>query len=243
MPKRNTNMPPELTPSWDLAPVSVKLFRDHFETLLWLVLLPAFLLNIGLFFVNRTYTSFGPITTDVQATHAIHMLTRTGESQLGIGLIVLGVLWLLITMPAAYGFALRAARGKVTGPPEALRASRRYFWRYYGLNILVSIVLFAGFVALIIPGFIFLRRYYLAPYYLIDRKLGILDAMRTSAHEGKPFAGRIWGTIGVMAVFSFAASAFDIIPYVSLLLVPLFTYLYFFGAALRYREISQVSGN
>jgi hypothetical protein len=111
------------------------------------------------------------------------------------------------------------------------------------LNLFIGGLLVIGFLLLIVPGIVllilFIKRYYLANYYLIDRNLGIKEALLQSHHETAPIAGSIWGIIGVQATFALVAgilgsiSIIGAIPGVFIQLVCLYL------PALRYREIKQ----
>ncbi|MGH7238288.1 MAG: hypothetical protein ACREGF_07170, partial [Candidatus Saccharimonadales bacterium] len=92
------------------------------------------------------------------------------------------------------------------------------------------------------PGLIIIRRYYLTPLYIIGNKMTIADAMRASAEQTKPVSSYVWGMIGVIVVFGIIAAFLANIGFVGPILAVLVSMIYFFGPALRWREINHPGG-
>lgn len=107
--------------------------------------------------------------------------------------------------------------------------------RLLGLGILVGLVVVLGFVAFIVPGFIMIRRYFLAPYVLVDKNVGIIEAMKRSAAMSKNNSGSIWGVIGVTILIGLTG----IVPIFGSIVSVLLGIAYSVAPALRYRELSQ----
>lgn len=61
------------------------------------------------------------------------------------------------------------------------------FWRYLGNSILLCIAVFVGFFLLIVPGIIIITGYGLAPYAVIDRGMGPIEALKESWHITKGY--------------------------------------------------------
>ena len=59
------------------------------------------------------------------------------------------------------------------------------FWRYLGGEILSSVIIFFGFVLLIVPGIIAAVGLGFFPYLIIDRDMGPIDALKESWHISK----------------------------------------------------------
>jgi len=152
-----------------------------------------------------------------------------------------GEILALVLAPAAYLTQLMSVQNKKIDFTKAIKESMHYFWRLIGLAICVGVVVGIGFILLIVPGLIMLRRYILSPYYLLDRDMKIFDAMRASAAESKQFSGAIWGLIGVEILISLASAV------ISILLGPLSAvgflvyYTYYCAPAIRYLEIKRAS--
>src|SRR6185436_11176005 len=92
--------------------------------------------------------------------------------------------------------------------------TKKFGPRLIGLGIIVGLMLLGGFLLFIIPGLIVLRRYYLSPYYLVDKDLTIGEAMKQSAADSKKYSQYIWSVIGVSVLLSFTG----IIPLIGVLL-------------------------
>lgn len=59
------------------------------------------------------------------------------------------------------------------------------FWRYLGASLLYGLMLLAGFILLIVPGVYLMITYAFWPYFLIDKKVSIIDAFKMSAQVTK----------------------------------------------------------
>ncbi len=138
----------------------------------------------------------------------------------------------LIFAPAIVLTQLSSARRKAIDFSTALNGGFKYFWRYVGLAISMTIVIGLGFILFIVPGFFMLRRYILAPYYLIDRDMKVFDAMRASAADSKDFSSAIWVLIGVEILFILLSFVFIGLIFVA---------MYYCAPAIRYLEIKSIS--
>lgn len=147
---------------------------------------------------------------------------------------MIGGLLSLIFLPAAIHLELQAAKGKILNVSEVLSASMRYFWRLLGLMLVIVIVTVLGLFALIVPGLIFIHRFFLAPYLLVAKDLSIREALSTSWDVSKGKAGPIWGVIGVMVLLTL----FNIIPIFGGLISLVLLTLYTCASAYRYYEIT-----
>jgi hypothetical protein len=72
---------------------------------------------------------------------------------------------------------LEGAEHKTIDFNNLWKVTKELGWRMLGLYILVGLVVLVGFILLIIPGLIMIRRYLLAPYVMLDKKVGISEAM------------------------------------------------------------------
>ena len=147
-----------------------------------------------------------------------------------LGLATLALLFMV--MPALFVVQLQSVRGHVIQPMVAFRKGLKHFWRFYGVTILQLIILTLAFVALIVPYFFMLRRYILVQYYVIDRNMGVMDALRLCATDSLTYRSPLWGLVGVTVLLSLAGG----IPIISLVIwIP--TLLYALAPAVRYSEI------
>src|SRR6266542_160258 len=151
--------------------------------------LPAFLILIGV-----------PIVLSLigQGPHLFRASAAgVNEGPLGVVGLVGGVLSLL----AGPGLILLQIKGAQNETPlawdAAFKQGLHFFWRYLGLALLTTIVLIISLALLIVPFFFVLPRLFLAPFFLIDKNMGVVDSMKAS---WKTYGERK-GTWGVMGVF------------------------------------------
>ena len=67
------------------------------------------------------------------------------------------------------------------------------FWRYVGAGILYTLIIFGGLILLIIPGIIWAIKYSLCYYFVIDKGLGPVQAIKAS---GRTTTGVKWQLFG-----------------------------------------------
>jgi len=184
---------PELPGAWDLLNPSIDVLKRCFLPILTLAAAPVVvtILAYALIFANvrgNAPASFGLV---------------------GVVLLIVALAGAALVTPAAYIASLQAARGHKPNAGEVFRAGRPLVWRFVGLSIVLGFIYILSILALIVPFFFMMKRYFLAPYYLIDRNLSIGDALKRSAEAAKrPKA--IWGVLGVTWLFS----APSFIPYI-----------------------------
>jgi uncharacterized membrane protein len=80
------------------------------------------------------------------------------------------------------------------------------FGRYIVLSLLIGLRVWLGLILLIIPGFVMIAKYVLAPYVLIDQKLKTTDSLERSANLVKGVKGQVFGLIVLYVVLIFGPS-------------------------------------
>ena len=123
-----------------------------------------------------------------------------------------GVLQFLLA--AYYGAALvfiwlAGTQGKVKSVQDSLKDTYPVFIKYLVLQILVGLLIGASLLLLIIPFFFVYPRLALAQYYLIDKKMGIMDAINASWNNTKGYSVKVWTV--TLAAISMALLALTII--------------------------------
>jgi uncharacterized membrane protein len=98
----------------------------------------------------------------------------------------------------------------------------------------MSLIIGVGFLLLIVPGLFLLRRYILAPYFLVDKELSINEALNQSAAFSKKYSGAVWGLIGVTILISLLG----IIPVLGGIASAILGIAYYCAPALRYKEVT-----
>ena len=121
------------------------------------------------------------------------------------GITILGILGIaysiLIVNPVEYGvtFAfLKAARGDKLEIKNMFEAFRNY-WNAVLANLLVGVIVFIGFVLLIIPGIIFACKLVFTPYLVVDRKMQVIEAVKESWRMTNGHAWKVF-LIGLLAI-------------------------------------------
>lgn len=211
-----------LTPSWDLLGPSIDLLKKHLQPILYLSVLPQLVLTLGLTMLPKNFQVAN--ITD-------------GSPPAGVLIATIGALWALLTYAGFILFAALTAQGKVISTRDAFTQGLQRFFPLIGASLLVGLITFLGFIALVVPGLVFLRRYYLTPYYVVERGYGPLQAMKRSSADSKPVSAWVWGTIGVTAVFALASSMLGAIPILGTIAGVIVSYVYIYGTALRYCEV------
>jgi len=97
---------------------------------------------------------------------------------------------------------LASAKGEKLSVGDALSQSGSFFFNYLLLSILSGFIIGLSFLLFIIPFFFVFPRLTLATYYLIDKKLGPVDALKASWNGTKGHVGKVWGIIAVTFLFA-----------------------------------------
>ena len=112
---------------------------------------------------------------------------------------ILAIILALISMYVSFllqigwvRIGLRLLNGESAEYEDLLRGNDRIISYFLG-NLLVGVIVCAGLILLIIPGFYWALKYMYVPYLIADRKLKVNDAMKLSATMTK---GVKWQLIG-----------------------------------------------
>jgi uncharacterized membrane protein len=110
-------------------------------------------------------------------------------------LVFLGTVYgILIVGPVGYGVSfahLKASRGDSLEIKNMFEAFQSY-WNAVLASLLVGVIVFIGFILLIVPGIVFACKLAFTPYLVVDRKMGVIEAVKgswsmTGGHAGKVF--------------------------------------------------------
>jgi hypothetical protein len=215
-----TAQKPKLQSAFNLFKPSTDAIGRNIGTFACLLFLPLALMLVGMAPGQLTQSGSG--------------LQDTGFAALTSLVEIVGVVALLLLGPALTYAELRSVRGEKVTIQEALRSGFRFLLRWIGLTICLSAILIVSFLLLIVPFFFMLRRYFLAPYYMVDRDLGVFAALKESASESKRYRGRIWSVLGVETLISLLT----VIPFFGWMGGPILSVLYSCAPAVRYLEIT-----
>lgn len=217
----------KLTPSFDLINPSIKLLRENIWSVFYLMFLPSLIIVVGsVMFADASQPNGTIVLTDAAKT--------------GIALMILGAILTILTLPGAVHMQLKAVRGGTPIPRESFKAGLRRMFPLIIAMILMEFAILGGLLLFIVPGLFLIRSYYLTQFYVIDQKLGPIKALKKARSDSKPNAGYIWGTIGVLILFSLLSSTLVWIPVIGNVLSLIVGLLYAFAPAMRYDEIKKL---
>lgn len=87
----------------------------------------------------------------------------------------------------------------------------KYFWRALGASILVGLIVILGMILLIVPGIYWALKYQFVVYLIIDKDLGISEAMKKSAEMTKGIKWSLFGfSIVILGVIILGALALGV---------------------------------
>jgi hypothetical protein len=87
-------------------------------------------------------------------------------------------------------FALRA-HDDVAGVQIGDLWNPQPFWRFLGTQLLVGLIILAGFLLFVVPGIIAAIGLGFAPYLVVDRGTGVIDALKQSWHITRGYKWRL----------------------------------------------------
>jgi hypothetical protein len=170
-----TDTQPKLTNAFELFKPSIEILKKYSNVYAVLLLLPTALIILDTLLGTESIISF-------------------------IGLL----LTFIFFAPLIYA-EVRTAGGHSVTLEESFKKGYTYFWQLLGLIIVTGIIIFIGLILFIIPGLILIRRYILAPYFMVDQDLDISEAMEAAAKQSKPFSWSLYPVIGVTILISLIA--------------------------------------
>lgn len=108
---------------------------------------------------------------------------------------------ILIEGPIGFGasFAfLKAARGDKVEIKDMFEAFRNYFNAVFA-SLLVGVIIVFGLILLIVPGIIFACKLAFTPYLVVDKKMEVIEAIKTSWRMTDGYAWDVF-FIGLLAI-------------------------------------------
>lgn len=170
-------------------------------------------------------------------TAAAGTANNNGLSALGVIMLAIGVLAAIVygvlLGPALVHIQLKSARMERVSYQSAWETSKKFWWRFLVLSIAVGLTILVGLLLFIVPGIIFVRRYFLSQYVLIDQDLGTGESMRASNELSKGRSMAIFGIIGVDILINLPSY----IPLIGWIVALLLQIAYFCAPAIRYDQL------
>lgn len=125
------------------------------------------------------------------------------EESIGIwtGVVVLGSIFLSIILEATLIFGtFQELRGRHATIGDCLSQGLRRTFPVLGVALLLMIAVLAGFVALIIPGFIVMTILWIAIPVAVVEKPGVINSLKRSAQLTKGYRWPIFGIILLLGI-------------------------------------------
>jgi hypothetical protein len=149
-----------------------------------------------------------------------------------VGLVVLVAS--LIFAPAIVQTQIASVKGEKVEFQDALNKGMPFVLRFIGLGLLSAIVVIFGLILFVIPGLLAIFFLSFAPYILVDKNTGVIDAMKGSYELVKEF----WKvTLGLLVV-NFVIQIPSYVPFVGQLVSLALGVAYFCLGALVYVKIA-----
>ncbi len=210
----------------DLLIKSTQLFNEHIVAAMYLVVLPGLVYLLGTM-LRGVIDPQHPVLTD--------------RVIIGTFIAAIGSIWSVINIGPAIQLQLRALDGHNDNLRTYYRRGLPYFWRILGYYLLFVVVVVGGLILFIIPGIIFLRRYLLGPYYIVDQNMSVSDAFKRSAADSvrdTDTTNALWVLIAIQLVVLFIGVALAHFGIIAILLTQVVSYALVFSVGIRYREIT-----
>lgn len=116
---------------------------------------------------------------------------------------------------------------------QVFKEGLHYAPRLIGLLVICAIVITVGFILLIVPGLFAVQRLLLAPYFLVDKNMRIMEALKASVAAGKKHSSAVWGVAGIVI----AINVIGVIPIVGWAASAVLTVAYLCAPAIRYLQV------
>jgi hypothetical protein len=170
----------------------------------------------------------------------ISSLELAGVLGAGFAAVLLLVIASIFLYAMATSLEVKSTAGKKPDLSELFNDGKKYFFRIFGLLILMVLIILVGFILLIIPGIIAIGRLVMAPYHLVDKDLSVMQALKQSNDKAIGNMGRIYGAIGVTILVAIFASIIGVVPVIGPLIGIAITIAFSLVVALRYQQLKKI---
>ena len=184
-----------------------------------------FFVGLGFLFIIITY-----LPTAIRFGVSFMHLPRALDLTAGILLQIAG--W-AVSMVLSIGIIKIALSfcNEQKPPIETLFAAGDCFWRYVGTMILYSLIMYAGILLLIFPGIIWAVKFSLCRYFVVEKGLGPIEALKASS---RTTMGMKWD----MFAFGIVCAGISILGMICFLIGMFATYpIIMVANALVYRQL------
>ena len=120
---------------------------------------------------------------------------RTGSMSSNLGSLASPLISVLLST-AAVLVLLAGVRGTKISLGQVLKQSLPLYFKTLALTVLTSIISIVSLLLLIVPFFFIVPRLELAMYFLVDKNLGPIEALKASWQATRGNVGKVWGIYG-----------------------------------------------
>jgi uncharacterized membrane protein len=164
------------------------------------------------------YNVFIPVIflTGVISVLSKYVGDRDASILMGVALILGAVAQIIVGMGLTK-IALNITAGKPAAFDDIFSVTHLFF-AYVGATILYGLIVLGGFLLLIIPGIMWLVSYWLFQYALVDKGLGVLDALSEAKRISKDVRWPLFkfmvvtGVLNIVGIAAFGIGLFVTIP-------------------------------
>lgn len=175
---------------------------------------------------NVLWTYVGLMLISMAVSFAVSIVGGSPENNAGLYLgaqlvsIVASILFSIASMIIEFS----GIRNEKISVADSLSKSLPLFVRMLLLGILLGVIAVVSALLFFIPFIFVLPRIILAPYYMVDKNMGVMESFNASWEAGKGLLGKVWGIIGASVVFA--------LPIFTIIGIPVSIYLFImYGAA------------
>ena len=222
----SNNLNNGLDSSWQLVPISIKIALQNYEQILFLFFIPGLISILAFNFIGTGLAS--------------SKINFTPHQMIGIYILILSLVISFINFPASMYFRVRTVKyQKSLTIATCYRKGFKIFVKVWLVEIMTYVLITVGLIALIVPGVMLFRRFWLSPYYAVDNpNLSIREILVKSAKESKSHAYNIYATGGLLIIVSLFLSLVLGGSTIGMVLVYLLGYGFMFLPVLRYTAMT-----
>lgn len=251
--KHRRGSPMFVTPAYELFPKSYEYVRKNIWVFAVLYIFPLIIgLSNGAWAVDsrRHWSTDGEV-----ASNALAGPTLPAYAYGGFGVALLFALIIATVLQIMLQSAqLEASEGRSVNLSRAWSTFRKVGLQMFGLYMAVAVMLLIslvpmliyiaiglpaiGAIILLIPAAIMLRRYFLAPYVLLDNPgMPVWEALNKSAELSLKDPWSIYSIMGVLIIFAL----FGAVPLIGWIAAFALHFFYNVAPAIRYRELKKLN--
>jgi uncharacterized membrane protein len=257
--KHRRGSPLYVTPAFDLFLKSYDLVKENFTVFALLYIFPLIIgLSNGTWVVasHRSWSNDTPVAANTLSTS-----TLPAYAWGGFGVALLFALAIAVALQVMLQAAqLESSHGRRPKISHLWQIVKKRGWQMFGLYLAVSFMVLLSFIPLLIflaigltslpillaiigvlififPAVVMVRRYFVAPYVLLDDdSIGVWAAMDKSAKITLRDTGSVYSIMGVMILFSL----FGALPLIGWIISFGLHFFYNVAPALRYQELKKL---